>query len=578
MGRGGKEAAPASPAAALSRIPGYRGFIPGSQHVFGKGQGAASGAGTLQTIAKANEGQQFLHFGENRCIGRSDITVPQGQGSSLWSRGGHVPGYDGFIPGHGDGFDKPFGEATVGAKLEQSKRQAAFAGDVSLLPQSEIHSSRGGASGDLGGRAKVPIPSPPSKPPAVPGYKGYVSGRQHHYGRSFGTTLADFEQVKGVENKGEALGDTDPRPGSRSIITTSPRAHHIPGYAGYLPGLDSGIGDSLGTRTKADMIHTSAQIHPTSGETSFVPMNSIHKAMGSPRLSPLAPPPKGSPTGSQAERTEANVPGYTGYHPGTQHLFGESQGKITQELRKEHAANPRVDTKKFVSFGEPRVIDRSMLTTVPSQTDAVTSINSAAHLTGYTGHCPGMREAIGERFGVATKDALYDKQVASRSKAATTVAKGTIPKAMGSPRDTTVPSVSTDTAGRSVFQGSKIPGYFGFIPGKRSEYGKTFGALHRAMDEDVSADAEAMASGKGGATPGTSIGTTADRALWSDRTPRTPRVVAIADAQLPGTTIYSPKHPRARGEAAAPDEPSPKLVPRKSSYHRQVRPHHLFAE
>ena len=89
MGRGGKEAAPASPAAALSRIPGYRGFIPGSQHVFGKGQGAASGAGTLQTIAKANEGQQFLHFGENRCIGRSDITVPQGQGSSLWSRGGH---------------------------------------------------------------------------------------------------------------------------------------------------------------------------------------------------------------------------------------------------------------------------------------------------------------------------------------------------------------------------------------------------------------------------------------------------------------------------------------------------------
>ena len=42
MGRGGKEAAPASPAAALARVPGYRGFIRGAQHYYGLTDGEVS--------------------------------------------------------------------------------------------------------------------------------------------------------------------------------------------------------------------------------------------------------------------------------------------------------------------------------------------------------------------------------------------------------------------------------------------------------------------------------------------------------------------------------------------------------
>lgn len=157
-------------------------FAPRS--VFGKGQGAASSSGSLQNFAAANSNQKFLHFGENRCIAKSNLTVPEGKTTSLWAQGGHIPGYDGYIPGHDEEFDKTFGASTVAAKLEQSKQQSALAttqdGKFQRIPQSEIHSSRGGATGDLGGRAKLPVPSPPAAPaPAVPGYRGYLSGRQY---------------------------------------------------------------------------------------------------------------------------------------------------------------------------------------------------------------------------------------------------------------------------------------------------------------------------------------------------------------------------------------------------------------
>ena len=148
--------------------------------VFGKGQGAASGAGSLKSIAAANSEQKFVHFGENRCLTKSNLTLPEGHTTSLWAQGGHIPGYDGFIPGLDADFGKTFGTSTVAAMLEQSKHQAAF-GDKTFqsIPQSEIHSSRGGATGDLGGRAKLPAPSPPAAPvPAVPGYRGYISGKQ----------------------------------------------------------------------------------------------------------------------------------------------------------------------------------------------------------------------------------------------------------------------------------------------------------------------------------------------------------------------------------------------------------------
>lgn len=241
----------------------------------------------------------------------------------------------------------------------------------------------------------------------------------------------------------------------------------------------------------------------------------------------------------------------TGCHAGSQHLFGESQGKITKELRTAHAQNAANTGSKYVTFGEPRVFERETLTMKPSTENEMTGTNDHGHTVGYTGHCPAMREAIGQRFGVATKDALYEKSKETKwfsahpavKQSATEVSRDKLPKQLGSTRDTTVMSyraTEMDSKGRSVFTGSKLPGYSGFIPGSRSEYGKTYGAMHRAIDKDIDGGATAMSTGKGGASPGTSIGTTADRAVWSDRSPRTPRVVTVADRQLPGCEFAVP--------------------------------------
>lgn len=46
-----------------------------------------------------------------------------------------------------------------------------------------------------------------------------------------------------------------------------------------------------------------------SGETKFMPMDAIHKAMGSPRLSDPPQPPRVAPLGSEEQKTESHVPG-----------------------------------------------------------------------------------------------------------------------------------------------------------------------------------------------------------------------------------------------------------------------------
>ena len=114
-----------------------------------------------------------------------------------------------------------------------------------------------------------------------------------------------------------------------------------------------------------------------------------------------------------------------------------------------------------MSFGEPRVFERETLTTKPSTEDKMTG-----HLIGYTGHCPSMREAIGQRFGVATQDALYEKSRNATSagkwfsaqvkQTTTEVSRHELPKQLGSTRDTTVTMHANelDSKGRSVFTGT----------------------------------------------------------------------------------------------------------------------------
>ena len=105
------------------------------------------------------------------------------------------------------------------------------------------------------------------------------------------------------------MKETDPRPAQHADITTSPRLAHIPGYAGYIPGLDSGVGNRFGSRTQKDMLTVATENQATCGETKFIAMDAIHKAMGSPRVGNRPDPPRAAPPGSEEQKTEPHVPG-----------------------------------------------------------------------------------------------------------------------------------------------------------------------------------------------------------------------------------------------------------------------------
>ena len=387
------------------RIPGYQGFIPASQnHVYGKQQVASPRS--LRELTAANTEDKFQSHREHRTTGRLDITLNEGVG--------HVPGYAGHVPGHDDNLAsvrQPFGRATRPNKLNET--MTLHGPDLGLMPKADVPTDYGmsGNLRELGGRAKLTVePSEPAR--GVPGYRGYLPGRQHHYGRSFGTTVSELEPVRNLDNKMDSMQlATDPRPSRISGYSDGDRAPqditidasraHIPGYAGFLPGLDSNVGERFGLQTSTNLLQHSASIKPLTGPTTHLAQSAICKSYGSPRPNTCDPPPVFDPASSQylepGQRKEGDVPGYTGFHPGQQHMFGRSQGLLTTQLKEKKESIYAGHAAELLSFTEPRVTEQQSLTMLEGTVDPITTLSSRAHIGGYTvrhtaflsrGQCP----------------------------------------------------------------------------------------------------------------------------------------------------------------------------------------------
>jgi hypothetical protein len=190
-----------------------------------------------------------------------------------------------------------------------------------------------------------------------------------------------------------------------------------------------------------------------------------------------------------------------------------------------------------------------------------------AHLAGYTGHLPGVRdneELIGARMATATAPDLMAAAQAQRPP--TAVREGRVPQILGLQRETTGPAVldhatglphELDSLGRSVGQGEKLPGYTGFVPGERGEYGHTYGHTHRRVLPQ-------------------------SPAVWCDMSPRSPRLVSARqpEAQLPGYSGFAPQTPRARGEVEprqAVEATGAQYLPTRV-FQRQLRTNEQYAE
>ena len=102
-----------------------------------------------------------------------------------------------------------FGNATTRSLQSHAATVKSFAGNATSKSMNEIPRERGMAY-DRSPRART---APALMEPMVPGYKGYVPGRQHVYARTFGMTTSELGSAhqQNKQDKNAFINYTDPR-------------------------------------------------------------------------------------------------------------------------------------------------------------------------------------------------------------------------------------------------------------------------------------------------------------------------------------------------------------------------------
>jgi hypothetical protein len=259
----------------------------------------------------------------------------------------------------------------------------------------------------------------------------------------------------------------------------SPGRNHVPGYAGHIPGLDAGATCTFGSSTTTNLLDTASKINASGSKAmnlQHMPISEVPRERGAPRAQTYAPPAESAPIGSDGYAKEGRLPGYTGFQAGGQHVFAESQGRATRDLRQAHVSNPS-DKNSFVDYGESRTSLKSTLTYSSSTRDPVTDKSSNSHVPGYAGHTPTTRDAIGQRFGKATADSLYEKSkknVWYSGEVSARVPKSQLPREMGLPRE-------TGGEAKMSNRNNQLPGYTGFVQHSKDTFAKTYGETTRQL-------------------------------------------------------------------------------------------------
>ena len=463
MGRGGRSGEGL-------RIPGYAGFQPGQQHDHGE----TYGQGTTQTLRERsyeNSGPRFLDKQDFRPSAKDDITNT--------SHVRHMPGYAGHIPALDAGTSQTFGNSTQAKLQDLASTIKPYDGTAQNMYLKNIPHQRG-----LPFARSKTTPQKLGAPAKVPGYTGAIAGRQHVYARTYGHTTSELGGAHAInqQDKNQFISYSDNRPSAKDMITISPRRNHLPGYGGHIPGLDAGSASTFGNATRADLQTVAAAISPSGPKASLkpaemMPIARIPRERGQGQPAQIGSPPKAAMQGTQEFRTEGRLPGYTGFQAGSQHMFADTYGRSTAALRKEHIDHPS-DKNRFVTFGESRSSARDQISTEPSIVNPVTNTNSRAHVPGYAGHTPTTRDAIGQRFGLATAPSLYQKSkknVWYDGNITGRVAKSQLPREMGLPRETSKSAPPDTTI-------TQLPGYTGFVQHSKDTFAKTYGQTTRQLN------------------------------------------------------------------------------------------------
>jgi len=137
----------------------------------------------------------------------------------------HIPGYTGFVRGKQHIAGRTFGEAT----------RRAMNNDFQPTPQTHT---------------RVPLPPRQSKEADqryfVPGYTGFVRGKQHIQGRTFGDATRRALNRGVRENVSTSPIPSAPQANAKLDVSNGGAYKHVPGYTGHIPKSRERFGSTYG--------------------------------------------------------------------------------------------------------------------------------------------------------------------------------------------------------------------------------------------------------------------------------------------------------------------------------------------
>jgi len=424
-------------------IPGYTGFLPGSQHQMAKTYGQASAATMKEGVSSGDPLKWRKH------VSYAEFTPPHTP-----SEGHHIPGYSGHVPGvYAENlYAKTYGKTTLEAVcgdfhkgcVQPSSEQYKTSNDV-LLGEDIPHPGRptdiqpGGSS--WSGASPYNIPKPTELSAANPWPPSVVQIAGGKEPSEVSLLMKNFPAVS--ESREPALRITpkadphDPTSPSKKTMSYTKGHFKIPGYSGFVPGVQS---ENLFASTYARTTAAADQIRDRKKEDeTYLKTENIRPDTGILPLNKPAPEPIRSgemeTTATDGPQPHAkHLPGYTGFIPGVQSesVYGKTYGHashmaiggdVERFQWREQTPKNRFDAsskRDFIQFGHVAKIDDGHITYLHdvsnpahanyNKVDRPIFATAKNQIPGYGGFVPGVqsRNMYGMTQFNATSQALSE--------------------------------------------------------------------------------------------------------------------------------------------------------------------------
>eukprot|EP00232_Nephroselmis_pyriformis_P005251 CAMPEP_0182912514 /NCGR_PEP_ID=MMETSP0034_2-20130328/37552_1 /TAXON_ID=156128 /ORGANISM="Nephroselmis pyriformis, Strain CCMP717" /LENGTH=378 /DNA_ID=CAMNT_0025049189 /DNA_START=8 /DNA_END=1144 /DNA_ORIENTATION=+ len=334
-------------------IPGYKGYIPGGQHVLGKTyrEFTKRAGDAVGCMKHGDNPAKLVTLVDSRPQGRDFLYAQATQAQPTGELGAPHVGKRKPIVNFGGAIDFRLAKTVIGGNLDYTLPTIKTMSLPALPFANRVFQTRKTYAEELPAEAKTGKGN-------LPGYTGHEHASQHVFAKSYGTTSRQLHGKDSLETtvKSKSLITyTEDRPQGPPLQGTS----RIPGYSGYLPAKDNhiyaqtyGSASSLATgafkaMSEGQSASTMEQLVDTrpTGKTDLYAQADRYGRTGEPNLIRVS---MGRVKADFKERTKDyktrekvgedvrevmkgrhKVLGYTGHIHGEQHVFAESYGKMT---------------------------------------------------------------------------------------------------------------------------------------------------------------------------------------------------------------------------------------------------------